>query len=169
MDIAVRNQPVETRVPTTLSDLRPGMVATIVAVGSATEGVTPLELRLLELGFIAGERVEVVAEARPGRDPFVVRVGAPSSRCAAARRRTSGSRIRGPRERRSAHGRPVAVAHRGTQLRQDRPLQPPHGQPPEGGELRRGHRRAQGGALRGPIGGRSSACWTCRAPTACSR
>ena len=62
-------------VPTALSELRPGMVATIVSVGSATAGVSPMELRLLELGFIAGERVEVVAEARPGRDPFVVRVG----------------------------------------------------------------------------------------------
>jgi Fe2+ transport system protein FeoA len=27
------------------------------------------------LGFVSGERVEVLAEARPGRDPFVVRVG----------------------------------------------------------------------------------------------
>jgi ferrous iron transport protein A len=75
MDTAVRNHPVDTSVPTALSHLRPGRAATIVAVGSATEGISPLELRLLELGFIAGERVEVVAEARPGRDPFVVRVG----------------------------------------------------------------------------------------------
>ena len=76
MDTAVRSHPVDTAVPTALSDLRPGETATIVAVGSVTEGVSQLELRLLELGFIAGERVEVVAEARPGRDPFVVRVGA---------------------------------------------------------------------------------------------
>ncbi|MGC1460413.1 MAG: FeoA family protein [Steroidobacteraceae bacterium] len=75
MDSAVRNQCVDTSVPTTLSDLRPGTTATIVAVGSATDGVSQMELRLLELGFIAGERVEVVTEARPGRDPFVVRVG----------------------------------------------------------------------------------------------
>jgi ferrous iron transport protein A len=75
MDTAVRSQSVDTSVPIALSQLRPGMAATIVAVGSATEGVNQLELRLLELGFIAGERVEVVAESRPGRDPFVVRVG----------------------------------------------------------------------------------------------
>ena len=75
MDTAVRSQPVDTALPTPLSDLRPGMAATIVAVGSVADGVSQLELRLLELGFIAGERVEVVAEARPGRDPFVVRVG----------------------------------------------------------------------------------------------
>ncbi|HEY1898990.1 MAG TPA: FeoA family protein [Steroidobacteraceae bacterium] len=75
MDTAVRSHPVDTSVPTALSQLRPGMAATIVAVGSVTEGVNQMELRLLELGFIAGERVEVVAEAWPGRDPFVVRVG----------------------------------------------------------------------------------------------
>ncbi|TLY74131.1 MAG: ferrous iron transport protein A, partial [Gammaproteobacteria bacterium] len=31
--------------------------------------------RLLEFGFVNGEQVEILAEARPGRDPFVVRVG----------------------------------------------------------------------------------------------
>ncbi|HTY95352.1 MAG TPA: FeoA family protein [Steroidobacteraceae bacterium] len=71
----MRSHPVDASMPTALSELRPGMQATVVAVGSATEGASLLELRLLELGFIAGERVEVVAEARPGRDPFVVRVG----------------------------------------------------------------------------------------------
>jgi FeoA domain len=30
---------------------------------------------LLEFGFVNGEQVEILAEARPGRDPFVVRVG----------------------------------------------------------------------------------------------
>ena len=75
MDTAVRSQCIDTTVPMALSSLRPGTGATIVAVGSATDGVSQMELRLLELGFIAGERVEVVAEARPGRDPFVVRVG----------------------------------------------------------------------------------------------
>jgi len=75
MDMAVRTQCVDASVPTALSQLRPGMTATIVAVGSAADGVSQPELRLLELGFIAGERVQVVAEARPGRDPFVVRVG----------------------------------------------------------------------------------------------
>jgi ferrous iron transport protein A len=75
MDTAVRSQSVDTTVPTSLGQMRPGMAATIVAVGSVADGVSQLELRLLELGFSAGERVEVVAESRPGRDPFVVRVG----------------------------------------------------------------------------------------------
>lgn len=32
-------------------------------------------MRLLEIGFVPGERVEVVAEVRPGGDPIAVRVG----------------------------------------------------------------------------------------------
>jgi ferrous iron transport protein A len=66
--------PTGSPVAVSLSALRPGTVATVLAVGDTTT-ITPVERRLLELGFVAGERVEVVAEARPGRDPFVVRVG----------------------------------------------------------------------------------------------
>jgi ferrous iron transport protein A len=46
-----------------------------VGVGSSTAPLSALERRLLEFGFVSGERVEILAEARPGRDPFVVRVG----------------------------------------------------------------------------------------------
>jgi ferrous iron transport protein A len=31
--------------------------------------------RLIELGFVAGERIEVIAELRPGGDPIAVRIG----------------------------------------------------------------------------------------------
>jgi ferrous iron transport protein A len=31
--------------------------------------------RLMELGFIAGERIEVLEEVRPGGDPIAVRIG----------------------------------------------------------------------------------------------
>src|SRR5213076_3318240 len=47
----------------------------VVSVGSAAAALSPLERRLLEFGFVNGEQVEILAEARPGRDPFVVRVG----------------------------------------------------------------------------------------------
>ncbi len=57
-----------------LSALAPGARGVVVSVGRATQ-LTPLDRRLLELGFCSGEQVEIVAEARPGRDPFVVRVG----------------------------------------------------------------------------------------------
>lgn len=58
-----------------LSTLSPGAVAKVIKVGSSADVLTPLERRLLELGFITGEDIEVLAEAHPGRDPFVVRVG----------------------------------------------------------------------------------------------
>ncbi len=58
-----------------LAALSPGMRGCVVAVGSGAPVLSALERRLLELGFVSGEQVEVLAEARPGRDPFVVRVG----------------------------------------------------------------------------------------------
>jgi len=58
-----------------LAALPPGTCASVVGVGSSTAPLSALERRLLELGFVHGEQIEVLAEARPGRDPFVVRVG----------------------------------------------------------------------------------------------
>jgi ferrous iron transport protein A len=58
-----------------LSALSPGATGIIVGMGSHSATLSALDRRLLELGFCSGERVEIVAEARPGRDPFVVRVG----------------------------------------------------------------------------------------------
>jgi ferrous iron transport protein A len=58
-----------------LSALPAGAAGVIVSVGSGAETLTALDRRLLEFGFFSGERVEILAEARPGRDPFVVRVG----------------------------------------------------------------------------------------------
>src|SRR5437773_10197109 len=58
-----------------LAALPPGTTARVVGVGSIASALTALERRLLEFGFVNGEQVEILAEARPGRDPFVVRVG----------------------------------------------------------------------------------------------
>jgi ferrous iron transport protein A len=59
-----------------LSALSPGTTGTVVGVGrSNAHELSTLERRLLELGFVTGEPFEIVAEARPGRDPFVVRIG----------------------------------------------------------------------------------------------
>jgi ferrous iron transport protein A len=62
--------------PIRLSALHPGATAHVVSVGSNGCEVSSTERRLLELGFVSGERIEVLTEARPGRDPFVVRIGA---------------------------------------------------------------------------------------------
>jgi ferrous iron transport protein A len=58
-----------------LAALAPGMRASVVSVGWSGSAISALERRLLELGFVHGEQIEILAEARPGRDPFVVRVG----------------------------------------------------------------------------------------------
>src|SRR3981189_3906611 len=58
-----------------LAALPPGTTARVVGVGSIASSLSALERRLLEFGFVSGEQVEILAEARPGRDPFVVRVG----------------------------------------------------------------------------------------------
>ncbi|MET0280788.1 MAG: FeoA family protein [Steroidobacteraceae bacterium] len=41
-------------------------------------------MRLIELGFVAGEAFEIIAESRPGGDPIAVRIG---GSCFALRRR----------------------------------------------------------------------------------
>ena len=58
-----------------LSALSVGSRGTVVGVGNRSNALTSLERRLLELGFVSGEQFEILAEARPGRDPFVVRIG----------------------------------------------------------------------------------------------
>src|SRR5215467_14612228 len=58
-----------------LAALPPGTKGSVVSVGSSTAPLSALERRLLEFGFVHGEQIEILAEARPGRDPFVVRVG----------------------------------------------------------------------------------------------
>jgi ferrous iron transport protein A len=61
-----------------LSVLSRGATASVVGVGGAEgdgSGFSPIERRLIELGFVHGEHIEVIAQAMPGGDPFVVRVG----------------------------------------------------------------------------------------------
>ena len=58
-----------------LSALPPRTTAIVRSVGLRGGEASALERRLIELGFVRGERVEVLAQARPGGDPFVLRVG----------------------------------------------------------------------------------------------
>ena len=58
-----------------LAALPPGARGCVAGVGSSAAPLSALERRLLELGFVHGEQIEILAEARPGRDPFVVRIG----------------------------------------------------------------------------------------------
>src|SRR5207302_26973 len=74
-----------------LAALPPGTTARVVGVGSIASALSALERRLLEFGFVNGEQVEILAEARPGRDPFVVRVG--NTTLALRRRALQGLRV----------------------------------------------------------------------------
>jgi ferrous iron transport protein A len=66
-----------------LAALRKGARGTVMSVG--TDGVAGVMIgdvagstvvrRLLELGFVPGEQVEVIEEIRPGGDPIAVRIG----------------------------------------------------------------------------------------------
>ena len=73
-----------------LSSLHRGACGTITAVidddGAALgeETGATIVMRLIEIGFVPGERFEVIAESRPSGDPLAVRIG---GTCFALRRR----------------------------------------------------------------------------------
>jgi ferrous iron transport protein A len=66
-----------------LAALRKGARGTVISVG--TDGVagpfigdgagSTVVRRLLEIGFVPGEQIEVIEEIRPGGDPIAVRIG----------------------------------------------------------------------------------------------
>jgi ferrous iron transport protein A len=66
-----------------LADLPQGARATIAAIaahGSATLAIgdvahSTIARRLIELGFVPGEQVEIIRKVWPGGDPMAVRVG----------------------------------------------------------------------------------------------
>lgn len=71
-----------------LSDLAVGGFATIHAVlPTDNDADRDLVLRLIEIGFVPGERVRVIAQGHPGRQPVAVRLSATDS----GRRSMSGS------------------------------------------------------------------------------
>jgi Fe2+ transport system protein FeoA len=57
-----------------------GVVSAITSDGVGAQALgdgagSTIARRLLELGFVPGEHIEVVEEIRPGRDPLAVRIG----------------------------------------------------------------------------------------------
>ena len=59
-----------------LSSLRPGAEATVAEVLPPQQAQDhELALRLIEIGFLPGERVRVIARGQPGDEPIAVRVG----------------------------------------------------------------------------------------------
>jgi ferrous iron transport protein A len=63
-----------------LASLEVGDFATIHAVRSTDdEADRDLVMRLIEIGFVPGERVRVIAIGRPGHEPIAVRLAAADS------------------------------------------------------------------------------------------
>jgi ferrous iron transport protein A len=66
-----------------LASLRKGARGVVTAVGldgAARAAIgdvagSTIARRLLEIGFVPGERVEIIEEIRPGGDPIAVRIG----------------------------------------------------------------------------------------------
>ena len=60
-----------------LSDVDVGSAVVIreIRTGFASGEEGDIGLRLLELGFIEGEQLRVVAHGHPGREPIAVRIG----------------------------------------------------------------------------------------------
>jgi ferrous iron transport protein A len=79
--------------PVSLSSLRKGARGTVADVREDSQALgdeaqSTLSRRLLVLGFIPGEALEVVAEIWPGGDPMAVRLG---NTLFALRRREAGA------------------------------------------------------------------------------
>ncbi len=59
-----------------LAELPIGVTATISSVSKSDyESDQALIQRLVEIGFIPGEKVKVIAHGHPGREPIAVRIG----------------------------------------------------------------------------------------------
>jgi ferrous iron transport protein A len=72
----------ETDAIQSLAQLRKGSRGVVSAVSEVGAGGSlgdavggSVARRLMELGFVAGERIEVIEEVRPGGDPIAVRIG----------------------------------------------------------------------------------------------
>jgi Fe2+ transport system protein FeoA len=105
MDSCVDWHPVEQGVEAgacarSLATLRKGDRGTVISVGihggagilmSDVAGSTVVR-RLLEIGFVPGEPIEIIEEIRPGGDPIAVRIG--SSMFALRRREAQAVMVR---------------------------------------------------------------------------
>jgi ferrous iron transport protein A len=66
--------------PTSLATMKKGTRGTVAEVRNDAQSLgdeshSTISRRLLELGFVPGERLEVVAAVWPGGDPMAVRLG----------------------------------------------------------------------------------------------
>ena len=78
-----------------LCDLKRGRSAVVSAVlPPGADEDRELILRLIEIGFVPGERVRVIAHGHPGREPIALRIGGASGGTTFALRRFEANYIR---------------------------------------------------------------------------
>jgi ferrous iron transport protein A len=63
--------------PITLDALKVGATATVVRVsaGEAVDDGISLSRRLMELGFVPGEKIRMLKRGMPGGEPLAIKVG----------------------------------------------------------------------------------------------
>lgn len=63
--------------PITLDALKVGATATVVHVsaGEAADDGVSLSRRLMELGFVPGEKIRMLKRGMPGGEPLAIKVG----------------------------------------------------------------------------------------------
>ena len=66
---------VQSHAAMTLMDLPIGATARVRGLRQHAPGAADLVQRLLEIGFVEGEPLRVVAHGHPGREPVAVRIG----------------------------------------------------------------------------------------------
>jgi ferrous iron transport protein A len=103
-----------------LSSLRVGAEATVAEVAPPPDlHDAELVLRLIEIGFLPGERVRVIARGQPGDEPIAVRIG----RSTFALRRFEAAFIRvQPVHQAAAVAQPTPPAGWGTDQRRALPV-----------------------------------------------
>jgi ferrous iron transport protein A len=61
---------------TTLDALQPGQSATVIHLApTAQQGGVDVQRRLMELGFVPGERIRMLKRGLPGGEPLAIKVG----------------------------------------------------------------------------------------------
>ncbi len=70
------NPPIQLQQISNLSQLNKGDCATIMGLANGDDSKPePIRTRLLELGFLPGEKISIIAESFFGKDPIAVRIG----------------------------------------------------------------------------------------------
>ena len=76
VDVSFATQAMKEKQQISLADLPLGVSATVSAISSSSlKADIALIQRLVEIGFVPGEKLRVIAHGHPGHEPIAVRIG----------------------------------------------------------------------------------------------